>query len=332
MLQLFRHIAIQLDNLYIYNRVGKNMSKPRIGMIGLGSIAQKAYLPTLTKETDWTFVGAFTPNVNKRKQICEQYRIQDFANLQALASECDAAFVHSSTATHYEIVSELLKKGIDVYVDKPLAATTEQAEKLVEMSEKYNRKLMVGFNRRFVPMYVTAKEQANDTSWIRIEKHRTNKVGPYTYDFTMLDDYLHIVDTARWLANDDLNIVHNMMQINEKNELLYGHHTYTTANGLLLSTAMHRHAGTNLEQIELVTAGKIIRVKNMNTFEIEQENSVSQSGSPSWETTLKQRGFEDAVHHFIQCVQGDTHPIVDGLEGLKSQQMLQSLLQAVSKN
>lgn len=86
------------------------MSKPRIGMIGLGSIAQKAYLPTLTKETDWTFVGAFTPNVNKRKQICEQYRIQDFANLQALASECDAAFVHSSTATHYEIVSELLKK------------------------------------------------------------------------------------------------------------------------------------------------------------------------------------------------------------------------------
>ncbi len=47
----------------------------------------------------------------------------------------------------------------------------------------------------------------------------------------------------------------------KKNELLYGHHTYTTVNGMLLSTAMHRHAGTNLEQIELVTAGKIIRVK-----------------------------------------------------------------------
>ena len=35
---------------------------------------------------------------------------------------------------------------------------------------------------------------------------------------------IYIVDTARWLANDDLNVVHNMMQINEKNELLYGHH------------------------------------------------------------------------------------------------------------
>ena len=32
---------------------------------------------------------------------------------------------------------------------------------------------------------------------------------------------------------------------------------------------------------------------------------------------VKQRGFEDAVHHFIECVQGDTKPVVDGLEGLK---------------
>lgn len=97
----------------------------------------------------------------------------------------------------------------------------------------------------------------------------------------MLDDYLHIVDTARWLADGELRIVHDMMQINEKNELLYGHHTYTSSNGTLLSTAMHRHAGTNLEQIELVTTGKIIRVKNMNTLEIEQDNHVTQSGSPS---------------------------------------------------
>ncbi|MEB3056557.1 Gfo/Idh/MocA family oxidoreductase [Bacillus pseudomycoides] len=269
------------------------MNKPRIGMIGLGNIAQKAYLPTLTKEIDWTFVGAFTPNAEKRKQICKQYRIQDFSNLQTLASECDAIFVHSSTATHYEIVSELLQKGIDVYVDKPLAATVEQAEKLVELSEKHNRKLMVGFNRRFVPMYVAAKEQANDISWIRV--------------------------------------VHNMIQTNEKNELFYGHHTYTSTNGTLLSTAMHRHAGTNLEQIELVTTGKIIRVKNMNLLEIEQDNRITQSGSPSWETTLKQRGFEDAVQHFIDCVQGDTKPLVDGVEGLKSQQMLESLLQSIEK-
>ncbi len=67
-------------------------------------------------------------------------------------------------------------------------------------------------------------------------------------------------------------------------------------------------------------------------MKLSRKNSISQSGSPSWDTTLKQRGFEDAVHHFIACVQGDTKPVVDGLEGLKTQQMLQSLLDATSKN
>ncbi|MET3317438.1 UNVERIFIED_ORG: putative dehydrogenase [Peribacillus simplex] len=54
------------------------MKKPRIGMIGLGNIAQKVYLPILTKEMDWSFVCAFSPSKDKRQMICNQYRIQDF--------------------------------------------------------------------------------------------------------------------------------------------------------------------------------------------------------------------------------------------------------------
>jgi virulence factor len=89
---------------------------------------------------------------------------------------------------------------------------------------------------------------------------------------------------------------------------------------------MHRKAGTNLEQIELITDGAIIRVKNMNTTEIEEENAISTTVSSSWETTLKQRGFEDAVQHFIYCIQNDEQPLVDGLEGLKSQLLVDQLL------
>jgi virulence factor len=89
---------------------------------------------------------------------------------------------------------------------------------------------------------------------------------------------------------------------------------------------MHRKAGTNLEQLELVADGAIIRVKNMNTTEIEKENAVTTTFSSSWETILKQRGFEDAVQHFMYCIQNDTRPIVDGLEGLKSQLIVEQLL------
>lgn len=303
------------------------MRKPRIGMIGLGNIAQKAYLPILTKETNWTFVGAFSPNKEKRKIICDQYRINEFNSIAALLSESDAFFVHSSTSSHFDVVSLLLSSGKDVYVDKPLTASIDESEKLVALAIKHDRKLMVGFNRRFTPMYVEAKEQANNIASIRFEKHRMNSVGPYSYDFTMLDDYLHLVDTVRWLADGDLKVIHSTMNINNENNLIYAGHLYKSDAGVPIFTEMHRKAGTNLEKLELITDGAIVRIKNMNTFEMETNNQISIRHSPSWDTTLKQRGFEDCINHFIDCIQNDQKPKIDGVEGLKSQILLHQLVQ-----
>ncbi|WP_439951028.1 Gfo/Idh/MocA family protein [Robertmurraya korlensis] len=295
-------------------------------MVGLGNIAQKAYLPILSKETNWEFVGAFTPNIEKRKMICNQYRIEDFSSVTAVADACDAVFVHSSTATHFDVISSLLSNGKHVYVDKPLAATLDQAEKLVELQHKTSCKLMVGFNRRFAPMYIKAKEQSKDLAWARFEKHRANSVGPHDVEFTMLDDYLHLVDTIRWLADGELFVQNGAIRTSEKNEMVFAQHTFSNTNGLQMTTAMHRNAGTGLEQLELVTDGAIIRVKNMNMTEVEASDSISTSYPASWDSTLKQRGFEDAIYHFIHCVANDITPLVDGEEALKSQKLLMQLI------
>lgn len=42
------------------------MRKPKIGIVGLGGIAQKAYLPILTNSTSFELIGAFSPTVAKR--------------------------------------------------------------------------------------------------------------------------------------------------------------------------------------------------------------------------------------------------------------------------
>ena len=50
------------------------MERPKIGIVGLGNIAQKAYLPILTKETDWELVGAFSLTRSKARRICRECR------------------------------------------------------------------------------------------------------------------------------------------------------------------------------------------------------------------------------------------------------------------
>lgn len=112
------------------------MGKLRIGIVGLGSIAQKAYLPVLSKTDSWQLVGAFSPNQIKAKVVCDSYRIPLYSDLKQLASQCDAIFVHSSTASHFEVIHSLLSAGVHVYVDKPLAETLSQSEQLIDFAKK----------------------------------------------------------------------------------------------------------------------------------------------------------------------------------------------------
>ncbi|WP_370295106.1 Gfo/Idh/MocA family protein [Rossellomorea marisflavi] len=303
------------------------MRKLRIGMVGLGGIAQKAYLPLLSRETGWELAGIYTPDQRKRNRISKEYRLKAFNHLDHLAEECDAAFVHSSTDSHYEVVSALMQKGLDVYVDKPLAATIEQSERLVDECVKSGRKLMVGFNRRFAPLYVQAKAMAGTPAWVRFDKHRMDDIGPAPFEFTMLDDYLHLVDTIRWL-NDDGNMIVSggAMVINESNELVHAKHTFQSSLGMQCSTGMHRRAGTQRETLEIISDGRILTVSDMNVLEVEEGGRRMVTKPSSWDTILKQRGFEDAVMHFIQSVMGDTPPCIGGEQALESHYVLEGLL------
>jgi virulence factor len=305
------------------------MRHPTIGIIGLGSIAQKAYLPLLTFEQNWNLVGAFSPTKAKREQLCRQYRMESFADVTSLLTACDAVFVHSSTDSHYEIVDKALRAGKDVYVDKPLAATVEQAERLVELSDKLNRKLMVGFNRRFAPLYIEAKQKSHEIAWIRIEKHRVNGIYPnHTFDFTLFDDYIHLVDTARWLGATSVS--DGMIQKTESNQLHYVQHQLTSES-YTITTSMHRKAGTNLEQLEIVSDDSILRVKNLEVLETEENGTVQTKSSASWDSILKRRGFEGAVHHFIDCLIQDKEPKVNGWEGLQSQLWVEQMVKQIQK-
>ncbi|MWT63718.1 gfo/Idh/MocA family oxidoreductase, partial [Escherichia coli] len=127
-------------------------------------------------------------------------------SLQDLARECDAVFVHTSTATHYQVVSELLNAGVHVCVDKPLAENVQDAERLIELAARKKLTLMVGFNRRFAPLYQQLKAQSGSFSSLRMDKHRTDSVGPNDLRFTLLDDYLHVVLRPLWLRTEKAHL------------------------------------------------------------------------------------------------------------------------------
>ena len=306
------------------------MSKLRIGVVGLGGIAQKAYLPILAQANDWALAGGFSPNQTKAQAVCDSYRFRCYSKLDALAADCDAVFVHSSTESHFNVVSQLLNAGVHVYVDKPLAATLSQAEQLIELAQRRGKALMVGFNRRFAPLYLQLKQQLalreQAPASIRVDKHRADSVGPNDLPFTLLDDYLHVVDTALWLAGDNVKRLGGQINCNPDNQLIYAEHQFVCGDRRI-TTSMHRRAGTQRESIQAVSDGGWYQVNDMRQWQQEQTDGISEQPIGGWQTTLAQRGFEGAVRHFIDCVTHQTSPETSGEQAIVAQRIIEQLLQ-----
>lgn len=300
------------------------MTKLRIGVVGLGGIAQKAWLPVLGAATDWTLQGAWSPTREKALRICESWRIPYASSLLDLARECDAVFVHTSTATHYQVVSELLNAGVHVCVDKPLAENVADAERLIELAARKKLTLMVGFNRRFAPRYQALKAQLGDVASLRMDKHRTDSVGPNDLRFTLLDDYLHVVDTALWLGGGRAQLQSGTLQTNEQGEMIYAEHHFAVEH-LQITTSMHRRAGSQREWVQAVTDGALYEVTDMREWREERGDGVLTRPVPGWQSTLEQRGFAGCARHFIACVENQTVPQTSGEQALLAQRIVEKL-------
>ncbi|MFU9135631.1 Gfo/Idh/MocA family protein [Erwinia tasmaniensis] len=301
------------------------MSQLRIGIVGLGNIAQKAWLPVVTQATDWHIAGAYSPSQQKAKIICDSYRIPLFSQLDALAASCDAAFVHTSTETHFAIVKQLLLAGVDVCVDKPLAATLQEAEQLVELAHRRGRRLMVAFNRRFAPRYLQLKKQFSlPLASLRMDKHRSNSIGPRDLFFTLLDDYLHVVDTALWLSGGVGQVQGGCLLTSDQGEMLYAEHHFKVGQARI-TTSMHRRAGTDRESVMAITDGSVWSVSDMRDFQQQSGGELIVDPVPGWQTTSQLRGFTGAAHHFIDCVQNQTQPQTSGDQALMAQRIVEKL-------
>ncbi|QDX30203.1 Gfo/Idh/MocA family protein [Dickeya poaceiphila] len=304
------------------------MKLVRIGVVGLGDIARKAYLPILSQAEYWQLAGAWSPGQERARQLCQQYRMTCFSSLEMLISQCDAVFVHSSTASHYEVVKTLLLAGKHVYVDKPLAETLTQAEELVALAARHDLLLMVGFNRRFAPLYQRLRQVQPSADSLRMEKHRVDNIGPQPLAFTLLDDYLHVVDTALWLAQTpDLPtaLCGGRIRCNLQGQLVYAEHQFRTSHGVI-TTSMHRQAGSQRESVQLVNDGGWYQVDNLREWREERNGMVLLHPTPSWQSTLEQRGFVGAVRHFIDAVVSHSPPLTSGDQALYAQRLIEMLL------
>ena len=145
----------------------------KIGIAGLGHIG-KNHARILAELPQCELAAVYDTNAETAREIAEKYHTRAVATLEEFSDAIDAATIATPTPTHYPIAEQLLKAGKHLLVEKPITETTEDARKLVELSQQAGRILQVGHVERFNPVMSKLEELLTQPRFI--EAHR---LSPY---------------------------------------------------------------------------------------------------------------------------------------------------------
>jgi len=299
----------------------------KIGIIGLGDIAQKGYLPVLSEKENIEIILC-TRNIDTLKLLSKKYRIvQSVQTVDELIEKgIDAAFVSTATEAHFQIAEKLLNNGINVYIDKPLSLNINESQKLVKLVEESGLIAMVGFNRRFAPMISKLKEHGK-ADIIIIQKNRFKL--PDNTRRAIVEDFVHVVDTLRFLMDSEVKDIN--VRYLKKDNLLHNVVIQLTSQECTAIGIMNRNNGATEEIIEYMTPENKFVVENfVESTEFHDKNrNITKFGD--WEPTLYKRGFYQIVDHFLSCVENKKTPTPSISDSLITHEICEKIVMMIAE-
>jgi predicted dehydrogenase/threonine dehydrogenase-like Zn-dependent dehydrogenase len=184
------------------------------GFIGAGNYASSMLLPHLARLGSVQLAHVAT---TKSLSAANAQRRFGFATASTRAeavledTSLDAIFIVTRHSTHAELVCRALETGKAVFVEKPLALTRDDLDRVVDVVEKTgNDRLMVGFNRRFAPLLGQMRSRFGQPSGGSVSRYLVN-AGRLDADSWYRNEGLqgsrflgeggHFIDTAGWWAD-----------------------------------------------------------------------------------------------------------------------------------
>ncbi|MBI5238868.1 MAG: Gfo/Idh/MocA family oxidoreductase [Elusimicrobia bacterium] len=171
------------------------MSQPpriKIGVLGAGKIGT-LHAKVLTKTPDFELVGVCDTNLWRAQLAAWQCNTVAVRDYRDVIDKADALIVGVPTPLHHEVGLAAIRAGKHVLIEKPIAASVEEAKELLAAAEEQNVVLMVGHVERFNPAVLEAIKHIRSPRFITVER-----LGPYdprmSHIGVVLDLMIHDLD------------------------------------------------------------------------------------------------------------------------------------------
>ena len=166
----------------------------KIGVLGAGHLG-KIHINCIKQLSVYELVGFYDQDAKTAEKVSADMQVKCFSSIDELIDLVDVVDIVTPTVSHFECASIALKKGKHVFIEKPVVATVDEANRLIKLADEAGVKVQVGHVERFNPAYIAARPYINAPLFI--EAHRLAMFNPRGTDVpVVLDLMVHDIDIS----------------------------------------------------------------------------------------------------------------------------------------
>jgi predicted dehydrogenase len=185
----------------------------KTGVFGVGSLGQwHARIYSELASAD--LIGVYDVDATRCAEIAARYDCRPFDSIEALAREIDAASVVVPTDLHLEMFEQLLPHNVHMLMEKPIAASLDEAAQMVAAARANQLLLQVGHVERFNPVMSYLEANLERPKFIEAERlatfppAREGALPRGTEVSVVLDLMIHDLDVILHIANSPVKSIH----------------------------------------------------------------------------------------------------------------------------
>ncbi|OFW22815.1 MAG: oxidoreductase [Acidobacteria bacterium RIFCSPLOWO2_02_FULL_59_13] len=315
------------------------MTEPtKVAVVGVGRFGQQ-HVRVYHELPEAELVGIFDADAARCEEIAKEYGCRAFTSLQDVFGQVQAASVAVPTKSHAEIGCKLLEAGIDVLVEKPIAASLGETDALIAAAEKHNRILQVGHLERFNPAVEAARAIAH--SPLFFEAHRLSIFSPRSLDIdVVLDLMIHDLDIVLSLVDSEPEEIHavGLPVLTPKVDIANVRIGFQ--NGCVANFTASRVSTEQVRKLRWFQPQEYVSVDyaRQNGVVIRVENAASghvahSGGEPKLTFRRldppRQEPLQRQLQEFLRNVQLRQVPTVDGKQGRRALELAHHILERI---
>ena len=315
----------------------------KVGVIGIGNMGwHHARVLSLLKDAD--LVGVADPDAQRGALATEQFGCRWFSDYRSMLEEVEAVCIAVPTLLHHSVGLACLEAGSHVLIEKPIAASQEEAAALIAAASRVGRLLQVGHIERFNPAFRELTKVVANEEVVVLEARRHSPHADRANDVSVvLDLMIHDLDLVLELASSSVVQLAAAGGRSSEGPIDYVNATLGFENGVVASLTASKMSHRKIRTLSAHCRASLVETDFLNHNLHIHRRAHEWYSADHGELLYRNDGFIEEVsttsieplyaelEHFLQCVRGRETPAVDGQQASRALRLADLIEQAVEQ-